>query len=180
MPTAVHSGFLDHDYYHRQSPALITVPSTHPNMGKYIEMARRHSPIAWLVPGILLALCQCTWRGALWIMPGSTASHLVFQVAGTYESSEPIVVRDISVFQRRDTIPQTNWSLCWKLILGDTPSLSVIEYGTTKYRSVPESSPAQPLGPGYYEVTVSYDRGRHAETDFVVTSDGSVVEHRID
>ena len=49
------------------------------------------------------------------------------------------------------------------------PCIKQIEYGTTQFADVPNSLPAQPMTPGYYEVSASFEGGAHAETDFTVT-----------
>jgi hypothetical protein len=133
----------------------------------------------FLVFSTILVITGCEWSAAIWIVPGSTANHLVFRVGRWHDDYKPIVVRYIAVFQRTDSMPETRWIPRWRIFMATPSRIKQIEYGTTQFASVPSSLPAQPLTPGYYEVSVSFDKGTKAETDFTITTNGAVVEHRL-
>ena len=125
----------------------------------------------------VVSLGGCSWPGAIWIVPGSTTHHLVFRVGRWRGDYKPIIVRSFEV-DAHTTTSSTEWPPRWRPNLGATPPrLRQIEYGATQFER--ESLiRAQPLTPGTYLVTASFEYGRSAETLFTVNRNGTIVDQR--
>jgi hypothetical protein len=132
----------------------------------------RTSRRLFFVPTLAM-LAGCPERTAVWVVPGSTASHLELAVGPKRGKEKPM-----EFFLRVDRCedPERGWikgTAFW--ITGTNPRTgsypSRVLYGTTG-PGLESQEPAQELTPGCYLVTMS-GTGR---TAFLVDSIGRVIE----
>jgi hypothetical protein len=122
---------------------------------------------AWLA---LLLLCLgCPRRTAIWIIPGSTASHLELGISDEVGSSNGIEFGGLRV-NKCDAPGYGGTGASWVLseYHVSAPYVNRVVYGQVPlgYRS--DQGPTS-LGPGCYEASLSGSRVR-----FTVTADGTV------
>ena len=129
--------------------------------------------LALLVSG-LLALTGCPERTAIWIEPGSTASHLVFRISDVRGGDKPI---QVGIF-RVDRFDQVSdrYDLYWGYGAVASPSSSMsVSYGVMPIGAEPligGPSKAPELEEGCY---LAYISGT-GQTVFVVDAENRVLE----
>jgi hypothetical protein len=129
---------------------------------------------------ILHSLISCSIGGAIWIVPGSTAQHLVFCVGRWQDDYKPIEIHHIEVDRAGRSLEFPGpiyWESGADPSNGDAPfRVHQIAYGSTLFRRYPGDIPVQSLRPGRYVVIAYLEGGRTAHTVFSVQTDGVIVE----
>jgi len=123
------------------------------------------------------SMVSCTMAGVIWILPGSTARHLVFRIGRWRDDYKPIRVRYVGVWRWRapDSDREETYWLTAPAEHGDSlPRLTQFEYGSVTVGMPTNAAAAKPLTEGRYVVTISLEGGRNALMHFKVNSDGSV------
>jgi hypothetical protein len=120
---------------------------------------------------LLLALAGCPQRTAVWIEPGSTASHLTFRVANRPGGSGHVAVAGLRV-DPCAAAPDYRSPGAWVIsgMMGTSDSTHRVTYGIVP-AGFEEAHPADSLVPGCYRVTIS-GTGR---AWFIVSEDGRVI-----
>lgn len=135
------------------------------------QLCPRLTVTAMLIGGVLM-VSGCPQESAVWLAPGSTATHLVFMIGrdrGDEDGSTSVTTFDVTTCSDPD---RTYANRYWGIERGgnDLP-LHVVQYGIVP-KGFGQHHPALPLTPGCYRVRLS-GTGR---LKFNVSRDGSVAE----
>lgn len=119
----------------------------------------------------------CTMRdSAVWLEPGSTAENIVFGIGAERGGTAPISNLNYVAVRTCDSAAvaqQTRWQVRGEVQDGERPPAR-ISYGVVP-RGFSEEHPAEPLGPGCYEVLVS-GHGISASVRFAIQPNGRIIE----
>ena len=105
-----------------------------------------------------LLLTACPQNSAVWIQPGSTRDHLVFQLSGDHRSRPQTVYSGSIRVERCLTASETRPDLMWGAAPRNTAVLTSITYGVMPAGYEPlmnQPSKAKVLTPGCYFVGTS-------------------------
>jgi len=110
-------------------------------------------------------------RSAVWVQPGSTATHLVFRISSRRGNEKPIWIGAFRVDRCGDDGSDATSAGLWVIGNDSGGPVSRITYGAVPPGFTQYKTPLQ-LRPGCYRVTIS-GTGR---TEFEIQSDGNVRE----
>ena len=135
------------------------------------DLCRRLRIVPFLTSTVLL-LYACQQESAVWLEPGSNATHVVLLIGryrGDPSGSASVTSVDVTTCTDTDRVHAYHY---WGIIRGgnDIP-IHRVEYGIPP-KGFGEHHPALPLSPGCYHVRIS-GTGR---LRFVVSSEGRVSE----
>lgn len=121
---------------------------------------------------LLPALAGCPERTAVWVLPGSTGSHLEFGIASNRDGTSAVLI-DVLRVNACDSAGYGFTGASWVLSRASdvNPPPTRVTYGQTPLGFRSEQGP-RPLAVGCYDVAVS-GTGRER---FQVRTDGAVVE----
>lgn len=142
-------------------------PSNHARLlRRLIGRMRRAAAVAGLI-----CLAACPQKTAVWVEPGSSASHLVLGIADSRGRRGPVAIGAIRVYEcgGDDSGPGAMWVVGPR---GGTADIRRIVYGTTPPGFVSDQGP-RALTPGCYRVEISGT----GSTEFTVDAKGAVTEH---
>jgi len=137
---------------------------------------------SWIILIIFLlsSVVSCSTSGAIWILPGATAHHLIFHVGRWRDDYKPIAISFIRVSLLSDSSEnpiKVYWLSSTVQNQAVSPRLAQFQYGSTSFVISTNDVAAKELTEGYYVAEASLE-GRDASVKFTVMADGSVSEDR--